>query len=36
MVRGALVAAGVTLLQVAAQSGSTAEFDGTHHAPLPA
>ena len=36
MVRGALVAAGVTLLQVAAQSGSTAEFDGAHHAPLPA
>jgi len=36
MISGALVAAGVTLLQVAAQSGSTAEFDGAHHAPLPA
>jgi len=36
MIGGALVAAGVTLLQVAAQGGSTAEFDGAHHAPLPA
>jgi hypothetical protein len=36
VVGGALVAAGVTLLQVAAQSGGTAEFDGAHHAPLPA
>jgi len=32
----ALVAAGVTLLQVTAQGGSPAEFDGAHHAPLPA
>ena len=36
MVRGPLVAAAVTLLQVAAQGGSAAEFDGAHHAPLPA
>jgi hypothetical protein len=36
MVGGTLVAAGVTLLQVAAQGGSTAEFDGAHHAPLSA
>jgi len=36
VVGGALVAAGVTLLQVAAQGGSTAEFDSAHHAPLPA
>ena len=36
MVRGALVAAAVTLLQVTAQGGSPAEFDGAHHAPLPA
>ena len=36
MIGGALVAAGVTLLQVAAQGGSPAEFDGAHHAPLPA
>jgi hypothetical protein len=33
---GALVTAGVTLLQVAAQGGGAAEFDGTHHAPLSA
>ena len=36
MIRRALVAAGVTLLQVAAQGGGTAEFNGAHHAPLPA
>src|SRR5215831_14208211 len=30
------VAAGVTLLQVTAQGGGTAEFNGAHHAPLPA
>ena len=36
MVRGTLVAAGVTLLQVPAESGRTAEFDGAHHASLPA
>ena len=36
MVGGALVAAGVTLLQVAAQGSRTAEFDSAHHAPLPA
>ena len=32
----ALVATGVTLLQVAAQGGGAAEFDGAHHAPLSA
>jgi hypothetical protein len=34
MVGGTLVAAGVTLLQVAAEGGGPAEFDGAHHAPL--
>ncbi len=32
----ALVAAGVTLLQVAAQGSGAAELDGAHHAPLSA
>ena len=36
IVGGALVAAGVTLLQVAAQGGGPAELNGAHHAPLPA
>ena len=36
MVSGALVATAVTLLQMAAQSGGAAEFDGAHHAPLSA
>ena len=36
VVRGALMAAGVTLLQVTAQGGRPAEFDSAHHAPLPA
>jgi hypothetical protein len=30
------MAAGVTLLQVTAEGGSPAEFNGAHHAPLPA
>jgi hypothetical protein len=34
VIGGALVAAGVTLLQMTAQSGSSAEFDVAHHPPL--